>query len=63
MKTRPTPEKKADPRDELIRQRAYEQYEKRGKQEGNEADDWLQAEQEVLAAETSETSGISPLTF
>jgi len=32
MKTRPTPEKKADPRDELIRQRAYEQYEKRGKQ-------------------------------
>jgi len=54
MKTPPIPEKKADSRDELIRQRAYELYEKRGKQEGNEVDDWLQAEQEVLAAETTE---------
>jgi len=53
MKTPPIPEKK-DSRDELIRQRAYELYEKREKQEGNEVDDWLQAEQDVLAAETTE---------
>ena len=33
---------------ERIRQRAYELYEAREKQEGHELDDWLLAESEVL---------------
>lgn len=32
--------------DERIRRRAYEIYERRGKQPGSELDDWLQAEKE-----------------
>ena len=32
---------------ELIRQRAYELFEARGRQHGHELDDWLQAEREV----------------
>jgi len=32
----------------MVRKRAYEIYERNGKQEGNELDDWLQAEIEVL---------------
>jgi hypothetical protein len=38
----------------MIRKRAYELYEKRGKQEGNELDDWLKAEIEVLLSEAEE---------
>jgi len=32
---------------EQIRHRAYELYEQRGRDEGHELDDWLQAESEV----------------
>jgi hypothetical protein len=32
---------------EQIRRRAYELYEQRGRDEGHELDDWLQAESEV----------------
>ncbi len=31
-----------------IRQRAYELYEARGREDGHELDDWLQAEAEIL---------------
>jgi Protein of unknown function (DUF2934) len=34
--------------EEQIRRRAYELYEARGKQDGREFDDWLQAEAEIL---------------
>ena len=34
---------------EKIRQRAYELYEARGREEGHDIDDWLQAEAEVEA--------------
>jgi len=51
MKTPPTPEN-IIPHDELIRLRAYELYEQRGREEGYELDDWLQAEIEVLEADT-----------
>jgi Protein of unknown function (DUF2934) len=33
--------------DEEIRRRAYELYEQRGRRDGREMDDWLQAEAEV----------------
>ncbi len=33
--------------EEDIRRRAYELYEERGRGEGHELDDWLQAEQEI----------------
>jgi hypothetical protein len=39
-----------DPFEEAIRRRAYERYEERGKQDGQELDDWLEAEREVLEA-------------
>lgn len=32
---------------ELIRERAYQLFEGRGRQSGHELDDWLQAEQEL----------------
>ena len=32
---------------EQIRQRAYELYEQRGREDGRDLDDWLQAESEV----------------
>jgi len=35
--------------DEKIRRRAYELYEQRGRRDGHELDDWLQAEAEVTA--------------
>src|SRR6185437_1990448 len=35
------------PTQEEIRQRAYEIYEARGREEGNEADDWFTAEREL----------------
>jgi hypothetical protein len=34
-----------------IAQRAYELYEQRGRQDGHEEDDWLQAEREILGGE------------
>jgi hypothetical protein len=36
--------------DEKIRQRAYELYEQRGRTEGLELEDWVQAEAEVLGS-------------
>jgi hypothetical protein len=38
------------PLEERIRQRAHEIYLRRGGQDGTDMDDWLQAEQELLAA-------------
>jgi hypothetical protein len=43
-------------RHEDIERRAYEFYEQRGREAGREWDDWLQAEREILGAET-ETEG------
>ncbi|HKX00152.1 MAG TPA: DUF2934 domain-containing protein [Bryobacteraceae bacterium] len=37
--------------EERIRRRAYELYVQRGNQSGSEADDWLQAEEEILRAQ------------
>ncbi len=39
------------PLEERIRQRAYELYVLRGNESGSEMDDWLQAEEEILAVE------------
>jgi Protein of unknown function (DUF2934) len=36
--------------EEQIRLRAYEIYEGRGREDGHELDDWLQAEAEILGA-------------
>lgn len=36
---------------DAVRARAYELFESRGKVEGNEVDDWLQAERDVMALE------------
>lgn len=33
--------------EELIRSRAYELYEERGREDGHEAEDWLEAEAEI----------------
>ena len=41
---------------EQIRQRAYELYEKRGRLEGYEHEDWIRAESEVLAQYDREKS-------
>ena len=37
--------------EELIRRRAYELYEERGRVEGFALDDWLEAEREILDAQ------------
>jgi hypothetical protein len=34
--------------EEGVRRRAYELYERRGKEDGHDVDDWLQAESEVI---------------
>jgi hypothetical protein len=36
-----------DPK-EQVRRRAFELYEQRGREEGHELDDWLQAESEIV---------------
>jgi hypothetical protein len=36
---------------EKIRQRAYELYEARGRDDGHELEDWLRAEEEILEQE------------
>lgn len=41
------PEDLSQDRLEKIRQRAYELYEARGREEGHDFDDWLQAEAEI----------------
>lgn len=34
--------------EELIRERAYELYERRGREDGHDLEDWLEAEAEIL---------------
>ena len=36
--------------EEDVRRRAYELYEKRGRKDGHEVDDWLRAEAELIEA-------------
>jgi len=36
--------------EEQIRQRAYEIYEERGREDGHDADDWLRAEAEITGS-------------
>ena len=38
---------------EQVQRRAYELYEQRGRQDGRQLDDWLQAEQDLLSAASS----------
>jgi hypothetical protein len=38
------------PIEQLIRQRAYELYDQRGRADGNDLDDWHQAEREIKGA-------------
>ena len=39
------------PSQDLIRERAYELYESRGRETGQDEQDWLRAEQEILKAD------------
>jgi hypothetical protein len=41
---------------EQIRRRAYELYEQRGREDGRELDDWLQAESELMQAKEKTTA-------
>jgi len=51
MKALPTDYKPLpDPLEDTIRNRAFEIYEQHGKHDGQELDDWLEAEREVLEA-------------
>ncbi len=43
-------------RDEEIRRRAYELYETRGREDGHDLDDWLQAKAEVLGTRRKTTA-------
>ncbi len=47
LPTNPSAETASDPQ-EQIRRRAYELYEQRGRADGNELRDWVEAELEVL---------------
>ncbi len=51
------------PREERIRQRAYELYSSRGKSPGHALDDWLQAEAELSAAENRKVDEASEESF
>jgi len=51
VETRTT--KSLDDRQEHIRRRAFEIYEQRGRQDGLDLEDWLQAESEVVTASHS----------
>jgi Protein of unknown function (DUF2934) len=39
--------------EELVRQRAYQLYEERGREDGHDMDDWLRAEAEMLGKRPS----------
>jgi len=39
--------------EELVRQRAYQLYEERGREDGHDLDDWLRAEAEMLGKRPS----------
>ena len=54
MKTTPPTSKEKLPSEELIRRRAYELYEQRGRPGGHELDDWLEGEREVLEDDVRE---------
>ena len=43
--------------EDRVRQRAYELYVNRGSEAGSDLDDWLQAEQDVLAAQDEQRDG------
>ena len=45
------------PIEQQIQKRAYELYEQRGRTDGHDLDDWLQAEQELLKDIKGRTSG------
>jgi outer membrane protein TolC len=45
--------------EEQIRQRAYQLYEKRGRVDGNDMDDWLIAEREVLGSRQAKAAAAS----
>lgn len=47
------------PSKQQIRQRAYELYEQRGRADGRDLDDWLQAECEIKGTQANATSGIA----
>lgn len=42
-----TPPRHETPEEQEIKVRAYELYEQRGRQDGHDVDDWLQAESEL----------------
>ncbi len=46
--------------EELIQQRAYYFYEKRGCEDGHDLDDWLQAEAEIVGKKPAATAGSEP---
>ena len=48
---RPTQKETLEALQERIRIRAYQLYEQRGRQDGHELDDWVQAEREVATIE------------
>jgi len=52
---KPTSQQPAELEDE-VRRRAYELYEQRGRVDGYELDDWLQAEAEVLSVKSWKTA-------
>jgi hypothetical protein len=47
-----------------VERRAYELYEQRGREDGRDWDDWLQAEREMLGVDTQDepVSAAAPLT-
>ena len=49
----PTSEESPAEHEEKIRKRAFEIYERRGREDGRELEDWLEAEKEVLEAKTA----------
>jgi hypothetical protein len=47
------------PYNQQIRVRAYELFEQRGREEGHDLDDWLQAESEISMPARSEIRGVA----
>jgi len=41
------------PTEQQIQQRAYERYEQRGRSDGHDLEDWLQAEREIKGTQTN----------
>ena len=52
IRKKPATSVPVDPKvlEDQIRARAYELYEERGKEEGNDVDDWLRAEAEITSS-------------